>query len=137
MEFKQLLASASKWQLVGSRVTCNPPPKDTDQDVLVFIHGGKAEEFVGLMEDAGFVVELGDGYAADALNVGLKGRFQSYRHGNVNLIVTIDEKFYKRFVAATTVAKRFNLLSKDDRIALFQAVLYGNECEDSNEIPFG
>lgn len=136
MELKKLLAQAVKWQLVGSRVTCNPAPTDTDQDVLVHVLARKAEDFIEAMVDAGFSVELGEGYAADALNDGQAGRFQSYRHGNVNLIVTIDEKFYKRFVAATSVAKRFNLLQKDDRIALFQAVLYGNECEDPLQIPY-
>lgn len=49
--------------------------------------------------------------------------------GDVNLIVTQDNKFYDRFMAATSVAKRLNLLDKADRIALFQAVLYGNRCE--------
>lgn len=137
MEFKQLLASARKWQLVGSRVTCDPAPTDTDQDVLVHIDRSNADDFVGAMEGIGFVVELGDGYAADALNQLYEGRFQSYRHGNVNLIVTADEKFYKRFSAATSVAKRLNLIDKADRIALFQAVLYGNPCQDPNEIPFG
>ena len=36
-EIKELLTNARKWELVGSRVTCNPPPVDTDQDVLVYV----------------------------------------------------------------------------------------------------
>ena len=31
-----------------------------------------------------------------------------------------------RFMVATRLAKRFNLQAKADRVALFQAVLYGN-----------
>lgn len=120
---------AWKTEPVGSRVTCNPAPTDTDRDTLVLIMASQAEDFMAELESAGCEVELGDGYAADALNSGQSGRFQSYRLGEDNLIVTIDEKFYRRFVAATTVAKRLNLMDKADRIALFQAVLYGNACE--------
>lgn len=125
-EIKELLTNARKWELVGSRVTCNPPPVDTDQDVLVYVDAERANQFVFEMENIGFVVELGEGYAADALNSEESDRFQSYRLGDVNLIVTVDEKFYKRFAFATATAKRGNLMLKEERIALFQAVLYGN-----------
>lgn len=138
MTVEQLLKRyAWKTHPVGSRVTCNPAPTDTDRDTLVLIKARQAEEFVDELQNAGCKVELGDGYAADALNSGQAGRFQSYRMGEDNLIVTIDEKFYGRFVAATSVAKRLNLLDKSDRIALFQAVLYGNACEQPGDIPFG
>lgn len=126
---KDLLQAAVKWQLVGSRVTCNPAPVDTDQDILVLVVDEGAHEFVHEMECAGFSVELGEGYAADALNSGEHDRFQSYRCDDTNLIVTVDPDFYRKFVAATSVAKQLNLLEKSDRIALFQAVLYGNEAE--------
>jgi len=56
-------------------------------------------------------------------------RFSSYEKGNINLIVTEDYGFYNKFIAATSVAKRLNLLEKDDRVALFQAVLYANSCQ--------
>lgn len=125
-EIQELLENAVKWELVGSRVTCSPPPADTDQDVLVLVNEERANLFVFEMENIGFVVELGEGYAADALNSEESDRFQSYRLDDVNLIVTVDETFYKRFAFATAQAKRANLLNKAERIALFQAVLYGN-----------
>lgn len=124
---KDLLRYANRHELVGSRVTCNPPPVDTDQDVLVFVDSENADYFVSRMRNAGFNVELGEGYAEDALNSGEEDRFQSYRLGDVNLIVTVDERFYTRFSAATAMAKRANLMKKEERIALFQAVLYGNK----------
>jgi hypothetical protein len=126
---QDLLRYANRHELVGSRVTCNPPPVDTDQDVLVFIDSENADYFVSKMKNAGFNVELGEGYAEDALNSGEEDRFQSYRLGDVNLIVTVDERFYTRFSAATSMAKRANLMQKEERIALFQAVLYGNSVE--------
>lgn len=126
-KIRALLVTADKWELVGSRVTCNPPPVGTDQDVLVYVGVERADSFVFGMEAIGFEVELGEGYAADALNPGQSSRFQSYRLDDTNLIVTVDEKFYNRFSTATAMAKRANLLQKEERIALFQAVLYGNE----------
>lgn len=125
-KIEDLLRYATRHQLVGSRVTCNPPPVDTDQDVLVLVSEENADYFVSKMKNAGFDVELGEGYAEDALNAGEEDRFQSYRLGDVNLIVTVDERFYARFSAATAMAKRANLMQKEERIALFQAVLYGN-----------
>lgn len=125
-EIQELLTNARKWELVGSRITCNPPPTDTDQDVLVFVDEERASQFIFEMENIGFSVELGEGYAADALNSGESDRFQSYRLDDVNLIVTVDEQFYKRFAYATEIAKRANLMEKEERIKLFQAILYGN-----------
>lgn len=127
-QLKEILGMAVCWQPVGSRITCDPAPENTDQDYLVLV-GEDAQEFIVAMTEYGFDVELGEGYAEDALNGGEDNRFQSYRMDDVNLIATVDEDFYDRFVAATTVAKRFNLLDKTDRIALFQAVLYGNRCD--------
>lgn len=124
---QELLKGAVKYELVGSRITCNPPPVGTDQDVLVYVREDHAGMFVHEMESFGFEVEIGEGYAADALNSGEEDRFQSYRLGDVNLIVTVDERFYNRFSAATAMAKRANLMQKEERIALFQAVLYGNK----------
>lgn len=98
----------------GSRVICDPPPEDTDYDVPV-LEGANP-----LRLDSGWVREGDDGYGYGATN------FTSYRRGKVNLLVTWDAEFFDRFKAATHVAKRLNLLRKSDRIALFQAVLYGN-----------
>lgn len=128
IELKKVLDCSIKWQAVGSRVTCSPAPVNTDQDYLVLV-GEDAMDFIERMTVYGFDVELGEGYAEDALNGGEDNRFQSYRMDDVNLIATVDPDFYDRFVAATSVAKRFNLLEKSDRIALFQAVLYGNRCD--------
>jgi len=125
-EIEELLQYAARHELVGSRVTCDPPPINTDQDVLIYIDQANADDFVWRMKKVGFDVELGEGYAEDALNSGEEDRFQSYRLGDVNFIVTVDERFYVRFSAATAMAKRANLLDKSERIALFQAVLYGN-----------
>lgn len=115
-------------EAVGSRVTCNPAPTNTDADFLVWTRGApRLARVSGGLRRAGFVV--GGSVPADmscTLPSGSGLRFLSYRLGVENVILTADAEFYRRFMAATDIAKRFNLLVKADRVALFQAVLYGN-----------
>lgn len=116
-----------KFELVGSRVTCNPAPTDTDQDVLVLADLNTwGLHLEPLLVTEGF--EKGGSDCGDTAgymgNVPLS--FQSFTFGELNLIVTFDPEFYRRFMAATQVSKSLNLLDKAERVMLFQAVLYGN-----------
>ena len=116
------LDKAKQWAYVGSRVTCSPAPTDTDQDILVLVED--IEEWREGMIEEGF--EVAGSIPADEKNVLGTDQFESYTKGDINLIVTSDAIFFSKFMAATHVAKNLNLLYKDDRIMLFQAVLYGN-----------
>ena len=115
---------AVRMERVGSRVTCSPPPTDTDIDIIVLCDS--VENVAEFLRAAGFDFDgslpIDESFADSAV------RFESFSNGEVNYIVTKSQEFYKRFLAATSVAKRLNLLEKADRIALFQAVLYGNAC---------
>lgn len=103
----------------GSRFICDPPPMDTDQDFVAFTTN--AETTRKGLEGEGYVTEgLPNFYTGND-----RGKFISYRKGDVNLIVTPEEEFFDLFRSATALAKRFNLTKKADRIALFQVVLYG------------
>lgn len=107
---------------VGSRVTCNPPPMDTDNDQLLLV-----KDYVCVEADLvanGWKLG-GSAIPADQNYTKPDEFFASFTNGDVNLIVTPSSEFARRFVAATSVAQRLNLTNKDDRIALFQAVLYG------------
>lgn len=107
-----------KMEYVGSRITCNPPPTDTDEDVLLL-----TDDLTMLIADC---IEVGftrDGTHTASYPTG----FVSLRNGTMNFIVTDDEEFYKKFMLATHVCKFLNLKSKADRICVFQAILYGNE----------
>lgn len=104
---------------VGSRVTCDPAPSDTDEDYIVCI--GAATDADAELKAAGFIAEGEPGFYTGNDN----GSFVSYRRDHINIITTPDREFYDLFLTATALAKRFNLLEKSDRIALFQAVLYG------------
>lgn len=102
---------------VGSRITCSPPPVDTDEDwlILVIDDPKPALDASGFTQDGSPEFYTGN----DA------GGFRSWRLGDLNVVTTQDGVFYDRFMTATHLAKQFNLLRKVDRIALFQAILYG------------
>lgn len=121
------LSFIKAYELVGSRVTCNPPPLNTDQDVLCLVPDHSLTNMQGAMAFEGYVYEgSAPTDVAQGPNMDTARVFTSMRKGSMNYILTSDEEFYKRFLAATRLAKKFNLASKADRIALFQAVLYGN-----------
>lgn len=107
---------------VGSRVTCDPAPTDTDEDWLVLTCGLDSAE----MQAAGFTQDGSPQFYTGNDN----GGFRSWRRGDLNIITTESPEFFWKFVTATDLAKRFNLLAKADRIALFQAVLYGVRSEN-------
>lgn len=109
---------------VGSRFTCEPAPTDTDTDILCLIFENNWVMFTERMSMLGMQV---DGSEISSVNHSdPENEFRSYKFGNINLICTPSRRFYSKFLAATSVAKHLNLLSKQDRIVLFQAVLYGN-----------
>jgi hypothetical protein len=116
----------AKVEPVGSRVTCVPAPTDTDEDWLCLL---SADTESGVNFDAALVAlgwRLGGSQPTDDQVMPPSAKFWSYTHGEVNIIVTQSTEFFARFMAATAVSKRLNLLNKADRIALFQAVLYAN-----------
>jgi len=125
---------------VGSRVTCNPAPANTDEDWLVLVNASAKYCFEGNWEpDEERLAEVDEqmkaaGYSCEGApefyTGNDRGSFRSWRKGEVNLILTHENEFYDKFMTATHLAARFNLLEKSDRISLFQAVLYGVRWEN-------
>ncbi len=111
---------------VGSRVTCNPPPTDTDADFLVYLMPGTEAEYERELFAEGFG---SDGSRPDN-ETQMGGNFWSYSFNcqgtRVNVIATSDAEWHEKFKLASDTAKALNLLDKQDRITLFQAILYGN-----------
>ena len=95
----------------GSRYICNPPPMDTDNDT-VYLVNGYYNWGLSLLKDGW--EQCGE--------YQFGGQFTAFRKGVENYIVTEDEQFFERYVCATEAAKALNLLDKEDRIKLFQAV---------------
>ena len=113
----------------GSRVTCNPPPMDTDQDFLVnaaydpMFENEKLPEVISLLLEENYECESNQEHYQNQCDDG----FMSWRKGDLNFIVTASQTFADRHRAATALCKKLNLMNKEDRIDLFQAVLYGNQ----------
>lgn len=102
---------------VGSRATSTKFKKKSDYDYLVL---AKSNKYIGDITSLGFSLDdTSKHYSPE------QGNFNSWRWGEVNLIVTMDGKFYESFLEATRLSKQLNLTKRDDRVALFQYVLYG------------
>ena len=117
----------------GSRITCDPAPMDTDEDWLVVCPD--SEEVVAKVTS--YLAEEGFEWEGDTQHyqqVCANG-FMSWRNGHLNFIITKNADFGKRHKAATEICRRLNLMMKDQRIMLFQAVLYGNIWGDN--LPMG
>jgi len=107
----------------GSRVTCSPPPADTDADFLVLI---LPHDVAGCMARLSMMIWIWEGSREHYQNQA-QDSFMPFRKGSVNLLVSANAEWGRRHKAATFVCTRLNLMNKDDRVTLFQAVLYG-EC---------
>lgn len=112
---KLMVEISTAYMHTGSRYICNPPPMDTDEDYLLYGDLGLIN--IGLRH-AGFKMTA-EQYAGGSF-------FLTYRLGEYNILATDSEVLYERFAAATLLAKARNLLEKQDRIDLFQLILYGD-----------
>jgi len=113
---------------VGSRVTCSPPPLDTDEDFLILVKSG--EKFEKEVADL-YYIKGGSDIPHEDNILSSEDRFMSFVKVIdgvcVNLIVTESLIFFDRFMIATHVSTKLNLMNKEQRIMLFQAILYGNK----------
>lgn len=123
--FSALLKMGCTSEPCGSKITCSPPPDKTDRDFLVVMPDNREKigDVVSSLSMMDFEWEGSEHYQDAA------GNFMSWRRDDLNLIVTANADFASRHRAATSVCKRLNLMQKPDRIAVFQAVLYGNVAE--------
>jgi hypothetical protein len=111
---------------VGSRVTCSPPPTDTDEDYLVLVND--VYQACKGLKALGFSYEVDDEKIKEYLKMmeGSAVSFCSMRFGEINYIIVESPFFFERFLTATHVAKKLNLLNKEDRIMVFHAIRGGS-----------
>lgn len=107
---------------VGSRVTCDPPVMHTDEDYLVLVKN--MQEAIVALQSLGFELPKTEEEKKEYVKMGLTSQysFQSMRFGDVNYIITEDAFFFERFLTASHVCKTLNILNKEDRITVFEAV---------------
>jgi hypothetical protein len=111
MKPEWLDASVSLWARVGSRETCDPPPTDTDEDFLVYDRWFYQRS---KLQGLGWK-NCGD-YRGDT-------KFTAWRKGELNVICVSDKKYYDKFIEASSLAKKLNLLIKQQRIDLFEHIM--------------
>lgn len=102
---------------VGSRVTCNPPPTNTDQDLLVLVETqDELYDFEEKLLQWDWESES-ESYKENA------AQFNSWRKlvdgTEYNIILTAKVDWFDTFLDATFSCKEKNLLSKEERIAEF------------------
>lgn len=125
MDLADIRAASLQFEPVGSQVTCRPPPPPpSDVDYLVLIDKQKFVDFEQSLFKDGFTPD-GSRVLREGCSLDDPDFFQSFKRAEVNIIATCDIEFFERFMVATGLAKRLNVMLKRDRIALFQAVLYG------------
>lgn len=105
----------------GSRVMCRPAPTDTDDDYVLLLHGDLD------------MINLGFKLADDGWRLGGSGAihnhgvnvFQSWKKGELNVIITHNLEWFSKMRTATKVCAVLNEMDKARRIMIFQAVVYG------------
>ena len=110
----------------GSKVTCNPPPEGGDTDYLVLIEDNEnvIRKAISILSEQKFFWEGSEHYQS------AMGNFMSWRKDDLNLIVTCNSTFAQKHKIASALCKKLNVMNKAHRIAIFQAILYGNVEED-------
>jgi predicted nucleotidyltransferase len=110
------------YEFVGSRITVanKELTKDSDRDILILVD--KIDNLKYNLTSKDWDLES----YIDYTEITPEEQFVSFRKDKVNIIATQSDIFYNRFLIATDLAKLFNLEKRDDRIELFQYVLYGN-----------
>lgn len=108
MDYPQMLAILPS----GSRVICDPPVLDTDEDFFILVD--KYPSDIRMETDGWEKCDKKDGY--------MNGPIKAFRKGTKNWIFTTSRDHYVRVAAATALAKELNLTRKEDRIALFSMI---------------
>jgi hypothetical protein len=107
------------WHPTGSSYVCDPPVLDTDRDLVVYLAKHKWQDLVAAKD---LCVAAGWELGGSVGNTDT-GPFCSLKKGKWNLIVTYNQPYFAKYVLATQVAKKLNLLNKPDRIMVFQAII--------------
>lgn len=116
----------------GSRWICNPPVMDTDIDLNVLIRGEFGPYLQTLLKN-GWDVNICD---ADYMSPKGEHPFVTARKGLYNLIILNSAEGYGYIVEATKIAKKLNVLDKEDRVQLFGLIRGGRISTRAVPLPF-
>lgn len=117
-------------ELCGSRVTCNPIPEGADWDYLIFCYTeAGVRHMVNYLGSEGYQWESSEHYQQVAGN-----GFMSWRKGDTNILLTSNQIWLDLHHQATELCRLENILDKEERIRLFQKVLYNSSDTEIGEI---
>lgn len=124
----------------GSQVICDPAPKDSDHDYFVLNRMWDyrtPEDLWGRSYTLDFILRVLFKFERCSLEEyeSKDFNFISYRNGKVNVIVLYDRMEYAQTLLATRIAKKRNLLDKEDRVKLFEDVRKGLVDKEGNPVP--
>lgn len=97
----------------GSNYICNPPVTNTDIDTMYLVKD---------MYEADKNI-LADGWTACDKGEYSIGNWRAYRKDKYNALITNNYDHFIKFEAATELAKKYNLLEKEERIEIFEIVV--------------
>lgn len=100
-------------QMTGSYYICSPPVENTDIDFILYTN--TKADLISWLKNNEFDFKDGEGYNNNF--------FTSCRKDKFNLLITDDFDYYSLFCEATKLAKKLNLLEKQQRITLFEFIL--------------
>lgn len=103
--------------LSGSSFICDPPVTNTDIDYVVFVTN--KEEVCKYLTENGWTFCGGEAYNNP------DNDFLAVRNQDLNYILVDEEHTFDQWEAATLLAKKRNLLNKNERIALFRNIFKG------------
>jgi hypothetical protein len=119
------------WCATGSRVISPNPSATSDRDYIVLV--GSRPDCEKILRQRGFVR---GGYTSSdgTLTTSHFSAWRKFRETDpndksdtLNVVVTADKKFYDAYVLATSVSVDLGeiLVAKNDRIRIFEAIVYG------------
>ena len=97
----------------GSNYICNPPVTDTDIDEMFYVYS---------LEETKEIL-LNEGWKEGGIGEYAIGDWAAFRKDKNNALITDNKHHYDKFEAATELAKKRNLLNKEDRVKLFHTIV--------------
>ncbi len=115
----------------GSRAICpTAVTSESDDDYVLLVHPGVYDNLRVRLQDEGW--GLG-GSGSDINPDGFNSWKKEINGVVVNLIITMDQDFFRGWMQATSLAKSLNLTNKSDRVTIFDAMLYDNWPDNLND----
>lgn len=126
-------------EFVGSRTIPGAWTDKSDLDVICLVDQSEAAQVIWDLEENGFKRPNGD---MEKEYQTVKSDFLSLKYVGksltINILLTSWDDFYTTFIAANKVCVALRLKNRDDRVAVFQTLLYSNlEHKFAEENPLG